>query len=63
MPKVGDKDFPYTVSGIKAAKEEAKRTGFRFGGKVSGKRRKISYVKGGKVEMYQDQLRRKYHGK
>ena len=36
------------------AKKEAEKT---------GKRMKISYATGGKVEMYQDQLRRKYHGK
>ena len=54
MPKVGGKDFPYTESGYQAAKKEAKKT---------GKRMKISYKTGGKVEMYQDQLKRKYHGK
>ena len=54
MPRVGEKDFPYTVAGKRAAKKEAERT---------GKRMKISYSEGGKVEMYQDQLRRKYHGK
>ena len=27
MPKVGNKDFPYTPEGMRAAREEAKRTG------------------------------------
>ena len=54
MPKVGSKHFPYTESGYKDAKKEVKKT---------GKRMKVSYKTGGKVEMYQDQLRRKYHGK
>ena len=54
MPKVGKKDFPYTEKGKRAAKKEAEKT---------GKRMKTSYATGGKVEMYQDQLRRKYHGK
>jgi uncharacterized protein with GYD domain len=58
MPKVGTgkdaKEFPYTQKGREDAKKEAEKT---------GKRMKISYATGGKVEMYQDQLRRKYHGK
>ncbi len=58
MPKVGKgkdaKKFPYTEEGMRDAKKEAEKT---------GKRMKISYATGGKVEMYQDQLRRKYHGK
>ena len=53
MPRVGKKYFPYTEEGKKAAKKESKKT---------GKRMKTSYTTGGKVEMYQDQLRRKYHG-
>ena len=54
MPRVGKKHFPYTEEGMRDAKKEAEKT---------GKRMKISYATGGKVEMYQDQLRRKYHGK
>jgi len=58
MPKVGTgkdaKHFPYTKQGKEDAKKEARRT---------GKSMKTSYATGGKVEMYQDQLRRKYHGK
>jgi len=27
VPKVGNKEFPYTAKGQKAAKEESKRTG------------------------------------
>ena len=53
MPRVGKKHFPYTEEGKKSAKKESKKT---------GKRMKTSYTTGGKVEMYQDQLRRKYHG-
>tara|TARA_R100001082_G_scaffold75846_3_gene43971 strand:+ start:3061 stop:3219 length:159 start_codon:yes stop_codon:yes gene_type:complete len=52
MPKVGKKHFSYTKEGKEAAKAYAKKSG-----------KKVSYKTGGKVEMYQDQLRRKYHGK
>jgi len=63
MPKVGKKHFKYDAKGMKKAKDYAKKTGkkvkysgggmleYEGGGKVDN---------GGKVEMYQDQLRRKY---
>tara|TARA_R110000744_G_scaffold146358_1_gene259274 strand:+ start:380 stop:538 length:159 start_codon:yes stop_codon:yes gene_type:complete len=51
MPRVGKKHFSYTEKGKKAAKAYAKKRG-----------KKISYKTGGKVEIYQDQLRRKYYG-
>ena len=54
MPNVGGKDFPYTKAGYSAAKKAAKKT---------GKRMKITYKTGGKVELYQEQLKRQYHGK
>lgn len=51
MPRVGKKHFSYTEKGKKEAKAYAKKRG-----------KKISYKTGGKVEIYQDQLRRKYYG-
>ena len=63
MPKVGKKHFEYDAEGMKKAKNYSKKTGkkikyagggmleYEGGGKVDN---------GGKVEMYQDQLRRKY---
>jgi|TARA_R100001198_G_C5044219_1_gene103433 hypothetical protein len=74
MPRVGRKHFPYTSKGIADAKAEAASSGKKldipykadkkhFKAPDSPKRTKVSYKTGGKVEMYQDQLRRKYHGK
>ena len=55
MPKVGEgkdaKHFAYTRQGKIDAKKYAERTGKKV----------QKYSEGGKVEMYQDQLRRKYH--
>jgi|TARA_R100001082_G_scaffold97519_1_gene65415 hypothetical protein len=48
MPKVGKKHFSYDAAGKKAAKKEAKKTG-----------KKVEYNMGGKVETYQDQVKRK----
>lgn len=40
MPKVGNKSFPYTPAGVKAAKEEAKKSGKSV--KSSPKKKKAS---------------------
>lgn len=42
MPKVGNKEFPYTKTGKKAAKKESKKT---------GKSMTSAYSKGGKVKI------------
>jgi len=71
MPRVGRKHFPYTSKGIADAKAEAASSGKKLDVPHKAEKRhfkapapsKVSYKTGGKVEMYQDQLRRKYHGK
>ena len=35
MPKVGKKVFPYTSAGMKAAREEAKKTGMKINSSMS----------------------------
>lgn len=47
MPKVGDKHFSYSKSGVKAAKSEAKKTGAKMhkGGMPKGQMHRTSYVK------------------
>ena len=50
MPKVGDKDFPYTDLGIRAAQAFAKETGQKVQMMKKGGTKKptLKYKKGGK---------------
>ena len=50
MPNVGNKKFSYDGSGMKAAREESKKT---------GKDMVINYDEGGMVEDYQELVKKK----
>jgi len=50
MPNVGNKKFSYDGSGMKAARDESKKT---------GKDMVINYDEGGMVEDYQELVKRK----
>lgn len=53
MPNVGKKKFAYDDAGMKAAREEMKKT---------GKDMIINFDEGGKVDDYQDSLVKKFGG-
>lgn len=53
MPNVGKKKFPYDDAGMKAAREEMKKT---------GKDMVINFDEGGKVDDYQDMVKMKHGG-
>ena len=50
MPKVGDRNFPYTSSGVRAAQLHAKNTGQKVQMMKKGGKKKpaLKYNKGGK---------------
>ena len=53
MPNVGKKKFPYDDAGMKAAREEMKKT---------GKDMVINFDEGGQVDDYQEVVKNKYGG-